>query len=315
MDATDFPVRNRSELYWLGCYVGDSSFGRFFDPSTIAHPAKMPFRLAWRILRELQRDGHLLNHRVIDFFAGTGRTNVIASIWGLRSISIELEPHFVHACQLNKNRVERALGHAADWVVREGDARRVLPQLSVAGPFVAVTSPPYLSVQRGGGIAKRGFSYDVDYRRRIWEKDRMNELKREMMPAVPAPFGDPSIPPDLNAPRPGNLENAGSNDKWQKELVEVLEVANRSGVDRVVLVTKNPVRAGNIYRLDILTARALEAAGYELYDYHRAVLFLYAVNKQGRRPRGRLTPFKRIHLARGVQTAQWEDVLFARRSR
>jgi len=82
----------------------------------------------------------------------------------------------------------------------------------------------------------------------------------------------------------------------------------------VALVTKNPVKDGELRRLDLDTIRLMEAAGFRLLEHHHAML---AEEKfplfPGTAKRERKSFFKRLYESRGGIRVDWEDVLFFRR--
>ena len=93
----------KEELEWTGLYHSDSKYKRYLDPKTYAHPAKMSMDLCNKIFQHLEHLGLLKKDDVVvDFMSGTGRTNVIASINGYRSIGVELESHFIDMEKDNK---------------------------------------------------------------------------------------------------------------------------------------------------------------------------------------------------------------------
>lgn len=86
-----------------------------------------------------------------------------------------------------------------------------------------------------------------------------------------------------------------------------------------------PPEGSKLRRIGKLTCRLLRQAGYRVVGWRRAWLFEDAAQEaartgqQGlfedvapsRRVRGRLSFFRRLHLAKGGVAAQWEDVFFA----
>ena len=85
-----------SELYWHGCYGSGTKYNKYTVPESVKHPAKMSWELLERIFKHLESVGMLTQGSVvIDFMAGTGRTNTMAALLGYRTISVELEPHFI----------------------------------------------------------------------------------------------------------------------------------------------------------------------------------------------------------------------------
>ena len=131
-----------SDLYWHGCYEGDSYFKQYFEPSTYAHPAKISPLLADRIFRHLEKLELLKEGMtILDFMSGSGRVPLLASLRGYKSIGIELEPHFVKMCNDNKKFAENKIGRKLDMTIVQGDSRQLSKLLNKSD--VAVISPPF----------------------------------------------------------------------------------------------------------------------------------------------------------------------------
>ena len=100
-------------------------------------------------------------------------------------------------------------------------------------------------------------------------------------------------------------------------MFKVYQQAYLCGISPLVVVTKNPTRNGKLRRLDLDTISLLQACGYEIFDYHRAILFethtQSTLDGESRDVhKGRISFFKRLSLEKGTTVAQWEDVIFAR---
>src|SRR3990167_7584762 len=131
-----------SDLYWFGCYEGDSYFRQYFEPSTYAHPAKISPLLADRIFKHLEKLELLKEGMtILDFMSGSGRVPLLASLRGYKSIGVELEPHFVKMCNDNKKFAENKIGRKLDMTVVQGDSRQLSKLLGKSD--IAVISPPY----------------------------------------------------------------------------------------------------------------------------------------------------------------------------
>ena len=122
--------------------------------------------------------------------------------------------------------------------------------------------------------------------------------------------------------RPYNKENENNLGNTQGEtytsaMLNVYSEAFKAGISPLVIITKNPTREHKLRRLDISTVEILQKAGYQILDYHRAILFKIARNetldgsKEAETYKGRLSFFKRLSLGRGNVAAQWEDILIA----
>lgn len=104
---------------------------------------------------------------------------------------------------------------------------------------------------------------------------------------------------------------------YLSEMLRVYSEAFRSGISPLVLVTKNPTRNGKLRRLDLDTISILQQSGYEVFDYHRAILFEEVTQATlggdaFTKPKGRLSFFKRLSYEKGNVVARWEDIIFAR---
>ncbi|MDD5009984.1 MAG: hypothetical protein PHC68_16475 [Syntrophorhabdaceae bacterium] len=116
-----------------------------------------------------------------------------------------------------------------------------------------------------------------------------------------------------------NQNNIGNqkDESYLTAMLKVYQQAYLSGISPLVVVTKNPTRNGALRRLDLDTVFLLQKSGYEIFDYHRAVLF--ETHKQETLDgdskaihKGRISFFKRLSLEKGNTVAEWEDVIFAR---
>ena len=105
---------------------------------------------------------------------------------------------------------------------------------------------------------------------------------------------------------------------YTTEMLKVYNEAYKSGISPLVCVVKCPTRNGVLRRLDLLTAELLEFVGYEIIDYHRAILFeerqqLTFDGEIKNTPKGRLSFFKRLSYQKGNSVAKWEDIIIATR--
>jgi len=116
-----------------------------------------------------------------------------------------------------------------------------------------------------------------------------------------------------------NPENIGNqpDESYLSAMFKVYQQAFLCGISPLVVVTKNPTRNGALRRLDMDSISLLQSCGYEIFDYHRAILFethtqntLDGDSKDVHK--GRISFFKRLSLEKGTTVAQWEDIIFAR---
>jgi len=148
------------ELDWHGCYA-ESRFNEYTTDESVIHPAKASMALMERIFEHLENHKFISSSSVIvDPMAGSGRTNIMASLRGYDSIAVELEEKFVNLINGNKKLFEETVGRPSNIKVIHGDAREMKTHLS-KGQGVGITSPPYAEAisnkkrARSGGIAMR----------------------------------------------------------------------------------------------------------------------------------------------------------------
>ena len=115
-----------------------------------------------------------------------------------------------------------------------------------------------------------------------------------------------------------NLENIGNHTDgtYLSAMLKVYSEAFKAGISPLVTVTKNPTKNRQLRRLEIDTALLLEQAGYEIVDYHQAMLFKTQtqITLSGEmKPviKGQLSFFKRISVQKGNVAADHEDILIA----
>ena len=157
--------------------------------------------------------------------------------------------------------------------------------------MIAITSPPYGFDASGTGItSKNNKSYD--------EKNPNYAMKGY----------------------DGGEKNIGnySNQSYQEAMLDVYRGMYEAEVSPVVTITKNPTKNKEIKRLDIETIELLEEAGYNIADYHQAMLWEESKQetldgKSFTEYTGRLSFFKRLSLEKGNVAARWEDVIIATR--
>lgn len=138
-----------SPLQWEGLYAQMDNWKSMVTPQSYVHPAKMSPLLCQKIFEHLEElelidKGSL----VCDFMAGTGTTNIIASLRGYQSVSVELEPRFVRIEAGNRARFKQFSGVEPDWKIIQGDSRNLSKML---GRSAGVISPPYQDMKKGDG--------------------------------------------------------------------------------------------------------------------------------------------------------------------
>jgi hypothetical protein len=178
-----------------------------------------------------------------------------------------------------------------------GEAEGQIGRLPDPAPLAGCLSPPYEAQSGGSGEASRAKQPDPGVADRCGYKT------------------------DSNGAEAGQI-GATQGETYSDAVFQVYAALARAGVRYVCTVTKNPTRDGKLRRLDKLTARLLRQAGYRIVTWRRAWLWetegqrdsregqsmLDASLPAGMRPQGRLSFFKRLHLAKGAVAAQWEDI-------
>jgi len=123
---------------------------------------------------------------------------------------------------------------------------------------------------------------------------------------------------------PGQI-GAAPAETYEAACLQVYQGLAAAGVRFLAVVVKCPTRNGRLRRLDKATARLLRAAGYRIRGWRRAHLFerqaqrdarhgqgsLFADVEPSQKVVGRLSFFRRLHLAKGGVAAAWEDCFFA----
>jgi len=332
-------------LRWYGLYNGNGKYSEYFSPETNAHPAKMSFLLAEKIVKHLEQLGLIhKGDRIIDFMAGTGRTGIVAELNGYKFTGIELEPHFIDMIEANREVLKKKMMRDPDWNIIQGDARKLSELLGEHG--AGITSPVYgdMDLRYGkNGIVIDGKKYDRPCMHGSNEgygcsEGQIGDLKDagiisppyENQRAYRATYDPAKWGRVVNGRKLFNQETGESskygdskgqigNERRQTYLGAMLKVyseAYKAGISPLVVVTKNPTRNHKLRRLDIDTARLLEMVGYRIVDYHQAVLFTKRRQKTllGEEKvdvKGRMSFFKLLSIRNGNVAADHEDVIIA----
>ena len=103
---------------------------------------------------------------------------------------------------------------------------------------------------------------------------------------------------------------------YLSEMLKVYSEAFNSGISPLVTITKNPTKHGNLRRLDIDTILLLENAGYQIIDYHQAMLFTEQrqqtlSGEEIKSAKGQMSFFKRLSYSKGNAVADHEDIIIA----
>ena len=300
-----------SETEWKNCYGSESNFGRFFDKSTLKHPAKMSFHLLERIFEHLERKmGMGYDSVIVDFMAGTGRTSLVAARRGYRAWNIELEQNYIDMQKLNIQKLEHTIG-PTDIDVTQGDARElnriVWNHKYSQHRLVGIISPPYENAEIP--------QFDSNLRKAL-HSDKGKRSVEEMQKKR-AEIREDNGWEGYNTVNPNNVGNL-KKDKYRNAMIEIYSQAKASRISPLVVVTKNPTRNGKLIDLAANTIDYLQASGYKIVDYHRSRLFdkvksetsdLFPNSEE--KIKGRVSFFKRLSIEKGNVAAEWEDIIFA----
>jgi len=333
LDLTQF---TKGELYWHSCYESFRNWKDYVVSESYRHPAKMAPKLCDKIFKHLKKLGLLQEGiTIIDFMAGISTTGILASLHGYNYIGVELEPHFIELSKKNYEKLKSS-GINTKWELIQGDSRKLSELLKEKG-YVGIVSPPYgdmeLSLKNRTDKSamwiksKRGYKY-IPY-----SEDNIGNLPDKKLVGITSPpyentlnihnegenpKGSSAIKRErgVNGAYSFNPQNIG-NQKEETYLTAMLKVyqeAYKSSISPLVVVTKNPTKKGKLRRLDIDTAKLLMMAGYEIYDYHRALLFKEYPQKTltgevKKEVKGRLSFFKRLMYLKNIPVAQWEDII------
>ena len=177
-------------------------------------------------------------------------------------------------------------------------------------PFVGIMSPPFGEAQQGGGIATEGYN-----------GPHIHEMGKNQPGKVGRACG---YMKEFHGSDPAQIANFKDNNKDSQQgesylsaMLKVYQQAFLCGISPLVVVTKNSTRNGKLRMLNTDSVNLLQISGYEIFDYHRAILF--ESHKQGTLDgdtrdvhKGRISFFKRLSLEKGNTVAQYEDIIFAR---
>lgn len=361
MSIEDYHVGD-SPLEWKGCYSNDKKYNKYVTSDSFAHPAKMSWGLLDRIFQHLILNGWITSgSTVIDFMAGSGRTLIMAELFGYQSVGVEIEPHFIKMINDNVDKLESITGRKSNIQLFQGDTRQLSTILSDqdyvgicsppystailqnAGgnskvcledaaplgygrigvscrnvraysnnsenignlsdrPLIGITSPPYGEAQRGCGIVNHGY-----------QGSHLKEMGKNQPGKVAQRCG---YLKDIQGSSEGQIGNQNS-ESYLSAMLQVYSEAYCLGISPLVIVTKNSTKNGELRRLDLDTVKLLEAVGYEIFDYHRSILFEEQTQatldgNQITTPKGRLSFFKRLSYEKGNVVARWEDIIFVR---
>lgn len=179
------------DLYWYGCYDSDALYKQFITSESYSHPAKASFLLIERIFRHLEKLELLTKDMTVcDFMAGSGRIPLLASLKDYKTISVELEPHFIKMIKDNKNYAENKTGKKLNMEIIQGDSRQLSKLLSEVD--IGVVSPPFQDMNHPtnylGKLKKESCSEYSDNKNNIG-----NLPYKEMVGVVSPPYADKQV--------------------------------------------------------------------------------------------------------------------------
>ena len=235
-----------------------------------------------------------------------------------------------HIHEMGKNqpgKVGRACGYMKEF--HGSDSAQIGNMKNV--PLVAVVSPPYQDTAMPMGcpshirkLAREGkWEEAIEIERRL-EAENVKKgnkfgvstdetIRKKIEMALEREKGNYSENPN----NIGNLPDNQQGETYLSAMTKVYAEAYKCGISPLVCVVKCPTRNGKLRRLDIDTCVLMQSAGYEIFDYHRAILFEEQTQatfsgETIKSPKGRLSFFKRLSYAKGTEIARWEDVIFGR---
>jgi len=258
-----------------------------------AHPAKMNLNLLKWIIDTHTDPGDI----VLDPMAGTGSTAILAFLAGRHGVAVEYEDTFFYMAEDNMEKTRRqaaregyirpgpkgrmTLIHGdarelsklleasdvivssppygnrlADAAVRDGDPARVGYRQAVD---VVLTSPPYGPSQKGGGIAREGYTKPGEAQ--VTDPDLP---LRHSRPLSDDPRNIDNLEYGEVDANIGNLKGETYASAMLRVYRECWNVLKPGG--RMVLVTRNFIRAKQVIHLDLDTIKLCESAGFRLLD-------------------------------------------------
>jgi len=144
---------------------GFGPYRNVMPEEAIAHPAKMNTKLLEYLIRRFTKPGEI----VLDPMAGSGSTGVVAALHGRNAVCVELEEKFYRWMEKARENVKKhpTLTPKGRIINILGDARRLSEILRKAD--IIVTSPPYSTALKGGGIAIKGHFNDPKLANRSYQ--------------------------------------------------------------------------------------------------------------------------------------------------
>jgi DNA modification methylase len=239
---------------WLFPKVSSHKQRRYYDKSSLIHPAKMPTFFVQKILSEYSKPGDL----VLDPMAGIGTTLVEAILLGRNAVGVEYEKKFVSIIEKNLKSVEAfrtrmpGMGRA---IVLQGDSRELGKVLGEnAGLIDTVAfSPPYSDISLKTGVDLKGRIHgrmfgdkrkftDTDYKNVLlhegWDEAKGLQYSKDPNNIGCLPHGSidtvVTSPPYSEALNP--KKNTGSEMKYSEDKQDISQIGSlpHGSIDAVV---------------------------------------------------------------------------------
>lgn len=292
---------------WHGCY--DDSWRGIIVSESFAHPAKMARGLLHRIVNRMLDDGWLRKGDIVgDPFGGIGTTGIMCSYHGLRSVSVELEPHFCDFARQNfaeHTRDWRYLGEPLPTVI-QGDSRKfaaLVPSLDGV-----ITSPPYAECVKGAHGEQETAQESRDARQT--PGGSLGQSQRH------GGYG-------VSEWQIGALKDAGLNkvtSYWYavREVYRQMLAVMKPGAVAAVVV-KDYVKGRRRMPVADETAALLATVGFDVFEVTRCHVTkklqaqLRLDGSLDKRTKDRKSFFRRIAEKRGSPPIDWECVIWCRK--
>jgi len=249
------------------------------------------------------------------------------------------QPHYYDG---NRGNLGKKLGHPIDMTILQGDSRHLASMLEERGLCV-VTSPPYMTGEGTPGTdplpTSKGTFHGHGWTSR-WggmsnplgdTPGQIGKLRDKVIVTSP-PYEAATAADYTLAPKGSfsDIKLPALNSNYGQSEGQIGQERNESYLDAMkicyseaarvadvlVCVLKDPTRNGKIRLLGNDTWDLLESVGWKIIDYHYAILFqeTQQVDLLGaihRKPKGRLSFFKRLAYQKGSLISQGEHILIA----
>ena len=225
-------------------------FGRYrsiFPHELWYFPAKMNTYLARYLVLKYSKP----NEKVLDPFAGAFTIPIIAGLEGRIGIGVEIVPDFCMYAGVAKDRARKTLGFK-DTLIYLGDSRQLSTIIKEHIPVdVIITSPPY----EGQVDDKRDLERDAA-RLRVMGYDPKEYIR---LTQAKWHYGERS------SRNLGWITGRNYRKGMRKVMSEMWKVLKDDGL--AVIVIKNSIRGGELYRNDLLMAYLMKLSKFEIVDH------------------------------------------------